>query len=50
MPGPYDIYFAVQPTGINVTGVSNVTANGFTITVAITLAGSVTYAAVEQIT
>lgn len=44
----YDIYFAVQPSGINVTGVSNITANGFTITVSLTLAGSITYAAVEQ--
>jgi hypothetical protein len=50
MPGPYDVYFAIQPSGINVTGITNQTSTGFTITVAVSVAGSITYAAVEQMT
>jgi hypothetical protein len=47
MPGDYDVYF-VQPTGgLSITGITNKTSTGFTISLTVNLAGSITWAAVE---
>lgn len=48
MPGDYDIYFQQPTGGLSVTGVSNKTSTGFTVTLSVNLAGSLTWAAVEK--
>lgn len=47
MPGDYDIYIKVPQTGTLVNSIGSKTANGFRMNLSVSLAGTVTWAAVE---
>lgn len=49
MPGPYDLYFRTD-TGVTVTAISSQTLSGFTLQLGVSLSGSMTWVAVEQLT
>jgi hypothetical protein len=48
MPTPYDLYFRTTG-GLTITDVPSQTANGFTLSLGVTLAGTLNWVAVEQI-